>query len=400
MSNAAERHSAIATWRAKQAAGFFAPETVQAMIEAGVGDREKRPRKPLARVTQDVFDALPPRLTGRAGQGYDPIKLQEAEITLQEKLGSPPYARPPESFMQALEQNDPQIHAGYTAAYRALISARLVRGGCIDALPIVPNTSGNLIEKLTHVKPILPGEAIDAAAQYWGAPVQTHLVAESLYETHRQLIFEGGGQIPVWRFPRTGTMRLSPDSIDYETFSQAVAPRPRHELSNLSVDAYRCSPPPPPNASPEAFKHYEKLSPTPAWDIESPRAGVTGMNRPVVPIADMMVVAGPVSALPLRSCFAQLKDILIVGEEGLRAALATQSAVWSTMPSLQEATYAGVTGQFWVQEDSGALFGPDIRATQMSHTAMQLYGADMYDMTPGLRGLREKLSHIESAIGR
>ncbi len=398
MSSAAERPNSVATWRAREAAGFFAPETLQAMIDAGVGDREKRSRKPLARVTQDVFDALPPRLTGRTGQGYDPIALQEAEAVLAEKLGKPPYPKAPDGFMKALEQNDAQIHAGYAAAYRALISARLVRKGCIDALPMVPDTSGSLIEKLTHVKPILPGEAIDAATQHWGAPVQTHLVAESLYEAHRQLILDGGEHIPVWHFPRTGTMRLSPDSVDHKTFSQTIAPRPHHALSNLSVDAYRCAPPPPPNAPPEAYEQYDTMPLTPAWNIESPRAGVVGAGRPVVPIADMMVVAGPVSALPLRSQFSQLKDILIVGEEGLRAALLTQSAVWSGMPSLQEAPYDGMTWRFWVQGDPDKLYGTDIRATQMTHTAMQVFGADVYDMTSGLRGLREKVSRIESAI--
>jgi hypothetical protein len=253
----------------------------------------------------------------------------------------------------------------------------------------------SVIEKLAHAKPILPGQAIDQSVAYWGTPVQTHLVAESLYETHRQLALCENGVLPFWRFPSAVGLRFQADVRDPATasfFNGAVMPQQAKLLSSLQVGSSTCEPPPPPGADPALYVTKPTL---PTWSLQTQQAH--GLQTRDILLEQALVVAGSMSALLLQSAFAQLRDIVVVGKEGLDAALRMQTVAWHNNSTLQTVQVEGRNHQVWAAHTSRVFDAEDVRTTQMMYAAMQINGAREFDR-PGLAPLREKIAQFDAAL--
>jgi hypothetical protein len=103
------------------------------------------------------------------------------------------------------------------------------------------------------------------------------------------------------------------------------------------------------------------------------------------------------SALLLQSAFAQLRDIVVVGKEGLDAALRMQTVAWHNNSTLQTVQVEGRNHQVWAAHTSRVFDAEDVRTTQMMYAAMQINGAREFDR-PGLAPLREKIAQFDAAL--
>ena len=395
---------------------YHSVDSLVVAIEAGVGDREKRRHSPLRAVTQRVYNALPPSLTEHHTNGFVPATLIAEQAALERKLGNPPYvslhqneqtqqvefrSRLPKEFLAALRRDDPSIQKDYIDAYAALVSARLVGAGLTDRLAKSQKKKGQLhSEQLAHTRSLKPNEMIDGMVQHWGRPVQPRQVGTSLYEAHRQLALAGDTSIPYWVFrPPAATHRSQLVTSEHvDRFQSDCMPPQVARLEDITAGASPCSPPPSPGASLEGSPQKSKHTLQPSWIVTEGDA----TKRSVVetPMSDALVVAGAQSAALLLSEHALKKDVIVVGKEGLWYAFCAQSVQYNLAETAQHtASLFGQTITVTAEKMPDIFDVSDMRAAQLMHASMQLWGTDIYSVPTemNLTQLRKKISHMESA---
>lgn len=392
-------------------------DSFMAALEAGVGDREKIRRSPLREVTQRLHNTFPPRVNERVAGEYDPARLHEAVQALEQKLGKPPYygeyptreagqmevrSRLPQAFLEGLRRRDAHIEEDYINAYGALTTARLVRAGLTERVAKAKRPPSILeAEQLLYTRQLGANEKIDLIVQHWAHPVQPLQVGASLFEAHRQLALAVAEPVPYWIFRRTASMHQSEIATEEDVgrFQSRILPPASGVLLDISMDASPCATPPLPGASSQESGKKSRHSLLPAWHVSVDRGGYTHTTE--IPADDALVVSGAQSAMLLLSKHALDKDIVVVGNDGLWSAFCAQS-LQHNMTATTEHT-AIVNGQTIVvsAEKSPNLFDhSDMRAAQLMHAAMQVWGNDAYidSAAMNLRELRSKIATMESAV--
>lgn len=291
--------------------------------------------------------------------------------------------------------NDPHLAQFLSHTFSIEAASELVRYGA-GSMIVNQNTAKQARnEQQAHMidqqwlKEGTPSPAIDTIVRQQSEGY-VHLlgVGAALYGVHRQLLLsaESGAEgVPMWRLPaqeRTGLFDCpSPSQIE----AQIAAP-PRSQLTDLTLTVGPHQPPPSPGATNIAMPGHSAV---PVWQTR-------GARDHIHPLAKTIVVSGESTAQILRSEQAAHMDVLIVGHDGLRSALAAQAAAYSTITSpIFQSCYGQIPFDSAFLKLSRIMDHVDMRTAQIMHTAMREdgegLGVEVYDV-PGLCELRAKIS--------
>jgi hypothetical protein len=291
--------------------------------------------------------------------------------------------------------NDPHLAQFLSHTYAIASAAELVQHGASKRLVDQATAEHSHKWRQTHaidqewLQPTTPSTVVEVIVRQQAAG-HVHLlgVGAALYGAHRQLLLsaeDGVEGVPMWRLPGQKRTGLFDRPTHAQTEAQIAAPSPT-QLTDLTLIVGPQQPPPPPGATDIPMPGHIVV---PVWQTRA--AG----DR-IHPLAQTIVVSGENTAQILRSEQAAHMDVLIVGHDGLRSALAAQAAAYSTITS---PTFKSRYGELPIESAFPKLTRimdhVDVRTAQIMYAAMREEGAglgvEVYDV-PGLCELRAKIS--------
>ena len=355
----------------------------------------------IAARTETLRDILPSYMQkGESARGErDMQPLIDAQEKLRGVMLQAPYTRELyliDPTLRALARaNDPHLAQFLSHTFSIVAASDLVRYGASSIIVDQAIAKQARNEQQVHMidqewlKESTPSSVIDTIVRQQSEGY-VHLlgVGAALYGAHRQLLLsaEGGVEgVPMWHLPGQRRTGLFDRPTHAQIEAQIAAPSPT-PLTDLTLTVGPHQPPPPPGATDILMPGHIAV---PVWQTR-------GAGDRIHPLAQTIVVSGENTAQILRSEQAAHMDVLIVGHDGLRSALAAQAAAYNTITSpIFKSHYRQLPIESAFPKLTHMMDHVDVRTAQIMHAAMREdgegLGVEVYDV-PGLSQLRAKIS--------